>query len=217
MFGLAIVAAVFIATAWAGAAMAETQLEKVVWCAERAFQTCLASKVLPAGAKILATATNTEFLTSLGSISCITSELEMTNTGVLVHGDVTSLVFGECKREEAENCEVRAENLEYLFKGELVTDSPTSKYEVRFTEKENGLPKIIIECGTLINCRYTASEVSIEARLAFTPEILKLLQEFLVSEGIFCSENPIWHGTYNAECREKALAEIKRCWVKMES
>lgn len=218
-FGLAaVVVMAFTATVEVGSAMAETQLEKVVWCRERTLQTCPNGKDFPAGIEIFAFATSTEFLTSLNNISCAASELHMTNTILLVHGNVTALGFGECKGTEGEKCIVIAENLEYLFRGELVNDQANSKYEIRFTEKApNGVPQITFECGLGIDCTYTAKAVSIEARLAFTPEKLKVSQAFAYSEGFLCGETLTWDGEYNVECLEKAKGEFKRCWTKMEN
>ena len=215
MFGLAVLAVAASMTAVdVGSAMAETALEKVVWCAERVHM-CPAAKHYPAGTEIFAIATSTEFLSNIGNVSCAASELHMTNTGLLVHGNVTALAFGECKLKEAK-CTVTSVNLEYLFKGELKGDD--AKYEVRVTEKApNGVPSLTVECGGLISCTYAAKETSIEAKLAFTPERFSISQEFIVAKGVFCAKNATWHGTYNVECREKAGAEVKNCWVKMES
>lgn len=212
--GLVAIAVVVMVTVEVGSAMA-TQLEEVVWCKTRT-QACPAN--FPAGTKILAAATNAEFLSTLGNVSCFQSELQMTNTSVLVHGNVTALVFGgECKLETGEKCKVSSENLEYLFKGALVTDAANSKYEIKFIEKSpNGLPEITLECGMVIDCTYAAKEVSIEAKLAFEPERLVVSQQFLFSEGTFCSKVMTWDATYNTECREKEGSEFKFCWVKME-
>jgi hypothetical protein len=211
---MTIVVAALMATVEVGSAMAETQLEKVVWCKTRT-QACPAH--YPAGIGIVAGTSSTEFLSNLGNVSCGESQIGMTNTGLLVHGDVTSLLFGKCKHEKGEECTVTAKNLEYLFKGELVTDAPNSKYEIKFTEKApNGAPSITIECGMVVDCTYSAKTVSIEAKLAFDPERLSVSQEFIVSAGFFCAKNMTWHGTYAAQCEIEEGAELAKCWVKME-
>jgi len=216
----AIVVTAFTATVEIGSAMAATQLEKVVWCKERAPavpQTCPNGADFPAGTEILAFGGNMEFLTNMGTITCASSELHMTNTGLLVHGNVTALAFGECKAFEIEKCSVTAEHLEYLFKGELLTDAADSKYEIRFSEKpSNGIPQLTIECGMLIDCTYVSKTVSIEARLAFTPERLSVSHTFVFSEGNFCTKTMTWDGMYNAECLEEAKGKFQKCWVKME-
>jgi hypothetical protein len=217
-FGLVAIVAALMAIVEAGSAGATTQLEKVVWCKARTVQTCAAGNDFPAGTEIFAGATSPEFLSNLGNVSCAASEINMTNTGLLVHGNVTALVFSECEHEGGEKCDVSSKNTEYLFKGELVTDDANSKYEVRFTEKApNGPPQITFECGMVIDCTYSAKTVSIEAKLAFTPERLSVLQEFIVTEGFFCAKNMTWHGTYGPQCREKVGSEVINCWVKMEN
>jgi hypothetical protein len=215
----AIVVTAFTATVEIGSAMAETPLERVVWCRERnpaVPQTCPNGGAdFPAGTEIFAFGGNMEFLTNMGTITCGTSELHMTNTALLVHGNVTALAFGECKAFEIEKCSVTAEHLEYLFKGELMTDD--AKYEIRFSEKNpKAIPQLTIECGMLVDCTYVSKTVSIEARLAFTPERLSVSHTFVYSEGLFCTKTMTWDGMYNAECREKAGGELKKCWVKME-
>jgi len=210
----AVVVATFMAIAEVGSAMAVTELEKVVWCLKRE-QMCPANQDFPAGTELFAAATSEEFLSNIGNVSCSSSEILMTNTGLLVHGNVTALAFGECKLGETK-CAVTAEHLEYLFKGELKSDN--SKYEIKVTEKgTNGAPQATVECGAFVHCTYAANEVSIEAKLAFTPERLSILQEFIVSKGAVCAKNMTWHATYNVECREEVAAEIKKCWEKMES
>ncbi len=215
MFGpAAIVIVAFMATVGVGSAMAESSLEKVVWCKERRHM-CPAAQHFPAGTEIFAIATSTEFLSNIGNVSCAASELHMTNTGLLVHGNVTALAFGECKHEKGTECTVISENLEYLFKGELKADD--SKYEVKLIEKpSNGAPQITVECGSFINCTYASEEVSIAALLSFEPERLSVLQELIVSKGLLCAKNMTWHATFKAECREE-VGELEWCWVKMES
>jgi hypothetical protein len=213
--GLAsMVLAAFMATVGATAAVATTELEEVVLCAKREHN-CPAGQHFPGGTEIFATATSTEFLSNVGTVTCAASELHAKNTGLLVHGTITALAFGECKLQGGGECTVTAEHLEYLFKGELKSDHV--KYEVRVTEKpSNGIPQVSVECSGFISCTYAAKEVSVEAKLAFTPERLSVLQELTTVKGFFCGSAPVWHGTYNATCRESEGAELKNCWVKME-
>ena len=214
MLGLAAVAmAAFMATVGVGSAMAGAN-DKVVWCFKRVHN-CPANEDYPSGTEIFAGATKTEFLTNLVNATCTKSELAMTNTGLLVHGNVTALTFENCSTELAK-CTIKAENLEYLSNGRL---NAGLGYEISITEKTpNGVPQITIECGMIINCTYTTKEVSVAALLSFTPEVLKIEQAFVFSEGFMCAKIMIWDGTYQLECREsEAPEELKRCWVKMET
>ena len=215
VFGLAAIAGTaFMAIVGVGLAMAQTTLEDVVWCAKRE-NLCSEGQHFPPGTEIFATGTGTQFLSSLGTVSCTASQLNMTNQELLVHGIVTALAFGTCTRTGGEACTVIAKNLQYLFEGQLKSDH--KKYEVRITEKApNGPPQVKIECGMFISCTYTAKSVSIEAQLAFAPERLSISQELIVSEGLFCGANPVWHGTYTVQCRQNAGSALKNCWVKME-
>jgi len=217
MFGLAaIVITAFMATVQVGTAAAVTLLEEVVWCSVRVPHKCDPANYFHSGTEVFAAGTKTEFLSNLGNVKCAASELLMTNAGLLVHGDVTALAFGECSHEGGAKCTVTAENLNYLFTGKLKSDHVA--YEIAVKEKpSNGVPKITVECGMVIHCTYTAKEVSIDARLAFTPEILKVLQEFIAFQGFFCAKNMTWHDEYTVKCRQNEVAELKNCWVKMEN
>lgn len=214
-FGLvAIAMAVFMAIVGIGSAMAQTTLEDVVWCAKRE-NLCSEGQHFPPGTEIFSTGTSTQFLSSLGTVSCTASQLNMTNQELLVHGIVTALAFGGCTRAGGEACTVIAKNLQYLLEGQLKSDH--KKYEVRIIAKApNGPPQIKVECGMFVSCTYTANAVSIEAQLAFAPERLFISQELIPTEGLFCGTNPVWHGTYTTQCRQNSGSALKNCWVKME-
>lgn len=217
MLGPATIAVMaLMATVQAGTATAVTLLEEVVWCAERVHK-CPSNKYFHAGNEIFSSATNTVFLLNLVNVTCGASEIHMTNTGLLVHGNVTALVFGECKEEGGGECTVEAKNLEYLFTGTL--SSNHLLYEIKVKEKpSNGIPRISFKCAMGLDCTYSATQVSIIAQLAFTPERLSVLQSF-TAEGVFCIATAmVWHATYDTtKCRANEGAELKNCWVKMEN
>lgn len=213
LFALAVIATCALTgIAGAGTAAALTELEEVVWCKER-IQQCPANKHFPPGTVVHAQAPDTVFLLgALGEVTCALSEMLLTNSSLLAHGEVTGLEFDACLIGK-NSCAVAAENLPYLFSAALSGNHTT--YDLLVTEKNpNGAPQIAIECPFFINCTFSANSVLYNATLAnITGEKMTVLQEFNRVAGL-CPETMTWHANYIAQCLEGGV--LKRCWIKME-
>lgn len=213
MLGLAAALGLMLAaTVGPSPAAAESELEKVVWCRVRVH---MCPEPFPAGTNIYATTTSALFLSNLGNVTCTASEMSLANSTLLVHGEVTGLSFSGCALEKGGECKVTANNLTYLFKGELQANNVN--YGITFTEKNpNGQPQVTIECP-LLKCTLGANEVFVAALLSSPTEKLNVLQEFIAVKGALCPKNVVMHAEYLGECAEGEVKELKPCWVKMEA
>jgi len=213
MLGIAVIAASLAALIGTASAMAETPLEEVVWCKAHEIP-CRAENILPAGTIAHAKATNTVFITTLGNIACGSSAMTLTNSNTqkLVHGEVTSLTFGNCALEKT-SCTVEALHLAWLYKGELQANN--KDYEVLMTEKgTNGEPQLKVKCGALVSCTFGAANILFAALLSLPLEELNVSQE-LNRIGGLCPSLVVLHAEYEAECLGNT-GQLIACWIKME-
>jgi hypothetical protein len=216
VFSFVAVAAIMSACIGVTSAMA-TELENVVLCKNRVEDPC--SNAFPSGTVLhaeLASGTKSVFLTNLGNVECASSTLLATTISPLAHGEVTALAFGGC--ELGKNaCTVTATNthLNYLLKGELNTAH--TSYEFLVTEKANGKPQILTQCGILIKCNFASSSILDEALGEVNDTVLDVLQTLdreRDGTGSLCPSTVVWHAKYLLRCLTGE--SLVACWPKME-
>lgn len=216
MLGI-VTSALVVAMAVAGVSLAlATPLEEVVLCKEQGVAQCPAGKVFPSGTVAHAELVNNTKAVLLGGasgdIECTEAKfLVTTGTTSLAHGEVTSLAINGCTWA-GEECTATAENLNYLFKGEL--NAADNGYQALVTEKgANGVPRFRMVCGPL-DCKFSSASFLFIAEPNVNDTVLKIQQA--VNRVGFCPVAATWDAKYLFRCLESGSIELKPCWLQME-
>ena len=201
----------------ATAAMAVTELEKVVFCKENA-SPCPKGKDFGAPVSFvgdLKAGTTPTILTNIGNIKCAKgSEIEGVTEELKIFGDLTFFSWAACALN-GEPCTVTAEHLKYRLRGELF--STDTGYRLLAFEDTEGPPQLRLQCEMGLNCAISVKTLEMEQVAELNDAALRVEEEF-VPGGFLCvgllGSPTVVHAEYLLRCYEGAL--IKNCWMTME-
>jgi hypothetical protein len=108
-------------------------------------------------------------------------------------GHINLLTFTECTTANGTACNVKAVNLNYS-----ATATATGSGNGTLTIAQGtgpGAPGATVECGFLINCTFTSTDLILDVS-GGGPAIIHAKEEPLARSGGFCPEVATWDATY---------------------
>jgi len=205
------VAALLSASFAASPASAITELEEVVSCKIKTDR-CPENQHWGPNTIVDGEASNSELLSSLGTIKCASWVASGTQTELLVHGSIESVSFSKCALGKSE-CTVTPEHLNYLVLVLLNTDM-AGGYHAVVSSGGSGNPQAHVVCGGLVNCTFGAAEIlfsitSLEHDTSWT------VNQSLSRTGGICPSTSTWQAAYLVRCLEPANTFVD-CFPKMQ-
>jgi hypothetical protein len=130
--------------------------------------------------------------TNIGNVTCLKSTVAGSLTNSEGHGEISSLTFTECSLGSTP-CTVKSVNTPYTAQA-TATSGGNGTLTVN-AKSGGGNPGASVECGFLINCTFSSTDLVLDVQGGTTP-LIKAISEPLSRSGGFCPETSNWDAEY---------------------
>jgi hypothetical protein len=141
----------------------------------------------------LKSGTHATLTTSITNVTCTKSTVAGSTTNAEGHGEISTFTFSGCTSSNGTACTVKAVNLNYTATAKA---SGGGNGTLTISPKAGGgKPGASVECGSLINCTFTVSSITLGVT-GGNPATIVANNETLERTGGLCPSTATWHATY---------------------